>query len=376
MPRRRHSPHPQQQQQQQPLELTEFRGKVNEWLRDIYSDIDQKTAYLVKDPKGVYGQKVKGLIQHIYLQSPQVKFILGSRTIRANSVCLYIFHVFKFLSNYVIPPVAAVLAAYFYYYSEAAPVFVPEVVDMDDTNTTNTTDTDAEWNIDPVAAGTWTGNSLRTLLSVPLQFIAATVDRTLHMSEAVDSVQITTSRLFYTPLVGIGIYIMTHLLLQCFLNVQMLFSKQWILWNYQDLFLKETEQAIERSVTDMVKPQLIYALEQYLVNSSESKELVVSNRKSLEHIYHTYKDDVELLRLTLLEQACIAIRTVPLAQHLVNGQISEQYLKGIHMLIRHADEDLSVIMFQLNQEISRFPTDLRQVGWNAWNQIAHRLISH
>jgi hypothetical protein len=187
----------------------------------------------------------------------------------------------------VIPPVAAILAAYFYYYSEAAPVFVPEVVDMDDTNTTNTTDTDAEWNIDPVAAGTWTGNSLRTLLSVPLQFIAATVDRTLHMSEAVDSVQITTSRLFYTPLVGIGIYIMTHLLLQCFLNVQMLFSKQWILWNYQDLFLKETEQAIERSVTDMVKPQLIYALEQYLVNSSESKELVVSNRRSLEHIYHT-----------------------------------------------------------------------------------------
>jgi hypothetical protein len=33
-------------------------------------------------------------------------------------------------------------------------------------------------------------------------------------------------------------------------------------------------------------------------------------------------------------------------------------------------------MFQLNQEISRFPTDLRQVGWNTWNQIAHRLISH
>ena len=376
MPRTRRGSYHEQQEQQEPLELTPFRQKVNEWLQDVYADTDPKTGYIVKHPKGVYGQKIKGLIQHIYSQSPQVKLILGTRNIRANSLCIYIFHVFKFLSNYVLPPIAALMAAYLYYYSE-----VPQVVLEEAEDVTNTTETDSSWTIDPVEAGSWTGNGIRSFISVPFQFVTATIDRTFHVSEAMSSVHTTGTRLFYTPFVGIGVYIITHLLLHCFLNVQILLSKQWTLWNYQDLFLKETEQAIERAVVGIAKPQLIYFFEQYLTNSSKSTELVPYNRKTLEHIYHTYKDDVDLLRLTILERIFAQIRAISLGELLMYGRVSDTYLKGIHMLIRHADEELSTILFQLNQDINKFPQDVRQqlyatgsVAYQQMAQIANRLM--
>jgi hypothetical protein len=258
--------------------------------------------------------------------------------------------------------VAALVAAYLYYYSEV-PAFVLEETP------TNTTATD--WSVE---AGTWTGNGIRTFLSVPIQFITTTIDRTLHVSEVMSSAHTTGTRLFYTPFVGIGVYIITHLLLHCFLNVQMLLSKQWALWNYQDLFLQETEQAVERAVIGIAKPQLIYYFEQYLANSSNSTELVPSNRKTLEQIYHTYKDDVNLLRFTILEQTFQQIRAIPLADLLVLGRISETYLKGIHMLIRHADEDLSALLFQLNQDINRFPAEVQRQLYATGAQLANRLM--
>jgi hypothetical protein len=157
----------------------------------------------------------------------------------------------------------------------------------------------------------------------------------------------------------------------------MLLSKQWALWNYQDLFLKETEQAVERAIIGIAKPQLIYFFEQYLTNSSNSTELVPLNRKTLEQIYHTYKDDVNLLRLTVLERICTQIRSISLGELLALGQISETYLKGIHMLIRHADEELSALLFQLNQDINKFPADVRQtssIAYQQMAQIANRLM--
>jgi len=350
MPRTRRGSYPgqqeqQEQQEQQSFDLVPFRQKVNEWLHDVYTDTDARTGYLTQYPSGFYGRKAKALVQQIYHTSPQVKLILGTRSIRANSICLYFFYIFKFLSHYVIPPLAAFLAAYLYYFSESMTPQIP-------VHSMNTT---ATWALE---AGTWTGNNIRTLLSVPFQFLATTLDRTLHVTEAVDSVQITGSRLFYTPFVALTTYSLTYLGLQCILNLQMLLSKQWTLWNYQDLFLKETSEAIERSVTGYLKPQLIYTFEQYLVHSSENQ----NQNQSLEHLLYTYKDDLDLLRETLMERLLSAIRAIPLAEHLVQGKISEQYVKGIHVLIRHADDDLSALLFQLNQEIHQFPGNMRQMA--------------
>ena len=334
----------QQQEQQQALDLVPFRQKVNEWLHDVYVDTDSKTGALVQQPTGFYGRKARALVQQIYSSSPQVKLILGTRSIRSNYACLYLFYIFKFLSNYVIPPLAAFLAAYIYYFAEVSTQAIPVSTPV---NTTGA------W---ALAAGTWTGNGLRTLLSVPFQFLSTALDRTLHVTEAVDSVHVTGSRLFYTPFVALTAYSLTYLTLQCLLNLQMLLSKQWTLWNYQDLFLKETSEAVERSVTGYLKSHLIYTFEQYLINSSESQS------QFLEPLLHTYRDDLDLLRETLMERLLHAIRLIPLAEHLVQGKISEQYVKGIHVLIRHADEDLSALLLQLNQEIHRFPGEVRQMA--------------
>jgi len=337
-----------QEQQQQTLDLVSFRQKVNEWLHDVYADTDSKTGVLVQQPTGFYGQKARALVQQIYSSSPQVKLILGTRSIRSNYACLYLFYIFKFLSHYVIPPLAAFLAAYVYYFAEVSTQTIPMAP-----TSVNTTGT---WALDPVAAGTWTGNGLRTLLSVPFQFLSTALDRTLHVTEAVDSVHVTGSRLFYTPFVALTAYSLTYLTLQCLLNLQMLLSKQWTLWSYQDLFLKETSEAVERSVTGYLKAHLLYTFEQYLINSSEPQ------RQFLEPLLYTYRDDWDLLRETLMERLLSAIRLIPLAEHLVQGKISEQYVKGIHVLIRHADEDLSALLLQLNQEIHRFPGEVRQMA--------------
>jgi hypothetical protein len=367
-----------EQPEKQPLELAKFRGKINTWLHDLYADIDPKTGYVVPYPKGFYGQKVKALTQQVYKLSPQVKLILGTRNIRATSIWIYLLHIFQFLSDYVIPPLLAFFAAYTYYFAEV-PAYTVQYSPVNATNATNS----SSWNIDPVAAGTWMGGSIRTLLSVPLQFITTTVDRTFHVSEAATSVHTTGSRLFYTPFVGIGVYVITHLVLKCILNMHRLLSKQWTLWNYQDLFLKETEQAIERAITDTMKPYLIHAFEQYLINSSESDSLVVQDRNTLLHIYQTFRDDIDLLRESIFEQVMITLRTKTFSELLVQGRINKEYMKGIHMLIRYADEELSSIMFQLNQDIHRIPSHIQQqlvnTGTTALNTIqyaAGRLMYH
>jgi len=369
-----------QDEQKPALELTKFREKINAWLHDLYADIDVKSGYIVPYPKGFYGQKVRALVQQIYTLSPQVKLILGTRNIRATSIWIYLVHIVRFLSDYVIPPLLAFFAAYTYYFAEAPAYTVYSPINI--TNTANTSTTSA-WNLDPVAAGTWMGTGLRTLLSVPLQFITTTVDRALHMSEAATSIHTTGSRLFYTPFVGIGVYVITHPVLKCILNMHMLLSKQWTLWNYQDLFLKETEQAIERAITETLKPHLIHAFEQYLINSSESDALVVQDRNTLLHIYHTFCDDIDLLRESIFEQVINPLRTKTFSELLVQGRINKEYMKGIHMLIRYADEELSTVMFHLNQEIHRIPSHVQQqltnTGTTALNTIQHaagRLMYH
>jgi hypothetical protein len=141
-------------------------------------------------------------------------------------------------------------------------------------------------------------------------------------------------------------------------------SAQWTLWAYQNLFLKETEEAIERAITGLVRPFLVKYYERLLFDSSESQLVKHKSKASLESLYLTYNNDMELMRDTLYEHAFETIRKITFAEMLVLGNVSKQYLEGIRVLIRHSDEELSSIMFQLNQELSRIPLNLqRQISY-------------
>ena len=327
-------------------DYTNFRSKINEWFQDIYADIDPSTGYIKKDPPGFYGSKVRSLVRYIYMQSSEVKAIQTNQQIRASSMCIYLFHIIKYLSEYILPALLSFGSAYFYYHSAESPTYV-----LPFTNYTEPILNTTTWFPTVAEAGALLGDLAHTTLSVPIQFFASTLDRTLHLKEGLDVVQSNSQKLFWTPMIAIGVYIMSFVLFKCLLNMQHLVSAQWALWTYQSLFLKEKEEAIERAVTGIVRPYLVTHYEQYLFQSSDSQQVDSASRNSLKSLYLTYNNDMELLRETLHERADQYIRTIPFAEVLVLGRLSKQYMAALYALIRDSSEHLSSTLFELNQQL-------------------------
>jgi hypothetical protein len=334
-----------------PTDYTNFRSKLNEWFQDIFADVDPKTGYLVKEPTGFYGSKVRSLVRYVYMQSSEVKAIQTSQQIRASSICLYVFHIVKYLSEYILPALFSFLSAYLYYMS-ADPILVHSVPVFSSTNTTVEQNTTHSWYFPSVSeAGAFIGEVAHNALSIPISFLANTVDRTLHLREGFDVVQTNSQKLFWTPLIAIGVYISTFVLLKCLLNMQHLVSAQWALWNYQALFLKETEEAVERAITGIVRPYLVNTYEQLLLQSSESQLVDNDSRNAMRSLFLTYHADMELYREGLHERIFQYIRAIPFAEILVLGKLSKRYMAGLYTLIRDSNDQLSSILFEFNQQL-------------------------
>jgi hypothetical protein len=336
-------------QQSVSTDYTDFRSKINEWFQDIYADVDAKTGYLVKQPTGFYGSKVRSLVRYIYMQSSEVKAIQANQQIHASSMCIYLFHIVKYLSEYILPALFSFVTAYLYYVTESPTPYIPafnytEPVTPILENTTT-------WFPSVSEAGALLGDLAHTTLSVPIQFFASTLDRTLHLKEGLEVVQSNSQKLFWTPLIAIGVYILSFVLLKCLLNMQHLLSSQWALWTYQALFLKETEEAIERAVTGIIRPYLVTQYEQLLFQSSDSQQVDSASRNSIKSLYLTYNNDMELLHETLHERADQYIRSIPFAEILVLGRLSKQYMAALYALIRDSSEHLSSTLFELNQQL-------------------------
>jgi hypothetical protein len=57
----------------------------------------------------------------------------------------------------------------------------------------------------------------------------------------------------------------------------------------------------------------------------------------------------------MIERLSIRIKSIPFHELLQLGGVSPQYMTGIFMLIKHADEELGQIMFRMSQELNRLP---------------------
>lgn len=96
-------------------DYSEFRAQVALWFQDLSVDIDPRTGYLIKEPKGVYGSRIKQLVHYMIHQSNEIKVILTSQEIRTQGLCIYLFHLFKFFGEYILPAFVTAGAAYAYY---------------------------------------------------------------------------------------------------------------------------------------------------------------------------------------------------------------------------------------------------------------------
>lgn len=322
---------------------------------DMRTDIHPNTGYIVPSPKGVYGKQIKELTQYICSRSPELNAIKQSRRFKTSTYCLYLFEVFKFLANYVLPLASALYIAYMYYttdFTASLPQTIPESIDpiIDFTNTTptppepttTTTTTIGSWitNVlpSPSDAGIWLGSTLQWIVSGPIQFVGNTLDSALNLSYFAGKAE----KLFYTPFVAVAVYFSTLFVLRFLINLQTLYSAQIRLWNYQELILQETSQVIERAITQIAQPYLLNQYDAILKgNSDPSLQL--------------YNDNYSLAQITMIERLSIRIKTIPFHELLKQGGVSPQYMTGIFMLIKHADEELGQIMFRMSQELNRLP---------------------
>ena len=341
-------------------DYSEFRDEVNKWFQDLFLDTDPKTGYLVKEPQGFYGSRLKQLVHYVFQQSNEVKAIQTHQRLKTSSLCVYIRHVFRFLSEYILPAVFAVTAAYLYYYSADSVFTTSPLIQVIPINKTNNI------TLYSIAqdAGTFVGDFARELLSVPVSFATSTVDRVLHVQEGLDFFQIHGHKLLYTPLIGLGVYFGSFVLLRFLLNLQPLVSKQSTLWAAQSLFLQETRETIERATTGIIRPFLIKSYEGLLHQTSDDQKTSPKTRALVQSIYLTYNNDLSMLRETLFEKGESYVKAIPFSELLVQGQISKQYLNGLYRLIRDSDQQLATVLFDLNQELGRIPSESRRLLTN------------
>ena len=342
---------------EQPIpDYSEFRDQVNLWFQDLFLDTDPKTGYLVKEPQGFYGSRLKQLVRYVYQQSNEVKAIQTNQRLKASSICIYLFHVVRFLSEYILPAVFAMAAAYLYYYSAENVSATSPLIQVIPINKTNNI---TLYSI-AQGAGTFIGDFARELLSVPVSFATSTVDRVLHVQEGLDFFQSHGHKLLYTPLIALGVYFGSFLLLRFLLNLQQLISKQTTLWAAQGLFLQETQETIERAVIGSMKPFLIKSYEGLLHQTSDDQKTNPKTRALIQSIYLTYNNDLNMLREALFNKAETHIKAIPFSELLIKGQVSKQYLNSLYRLIRDSDQQLATVLFDLNQELGRTPLDSKR----------------
>jgi hypothetical protein len=323
---------------------------AHEWLTDLHVDTNPKNGYIVHSPKGIYGKKIKELVQYFSSQSVELKAIRHSRCFKPNVFTTYLFHIFQFLSEYVLPICIAVYISYVYYtWDSNASLQVPL---MTDTSVIPTSTSWYESIPSPTEAGKWIGSNIRSIVSVPVSFIAHIVDRGLHIQEAVETVQTTGSKLVITPMLFLGVYVITKLLCRVILHLRSLCISQRRVWNLQEFIIQETEEALERAITDIVRPFLIVNYEEMLVRTSTPSEIVPKNQGTVALI-QLYKENLPLLRTNLMERITSTVKQVPFAELVKRGGLSSLYNTTLHQLIRHADDELSKAMFTYHEDIHK-----------------------
>jgi len=330
------------------------------WMKDLHSDTNPKTGYLVEAPKGAYGKKVKELVNYFSGQSVELKAIRHSRKIKPNACCLYGFYIFQFLSEYVFPIAFAVLASYFYYAWTP-----PEIVDDPPSfpSIENTTEIKTGWfswipNSD--VAGQWVGSTVRSIVSIPLSFVVNVVDRGLHATEAMEAVQVTGTKLILLPLLFVAVYFLTKIVGRVLVHLQSLCASQRRVWDLQELLIRETEEALERAITGLCKPFLLKTYEEFLTLpcTAQSQQIVPTNQ-AITTLTRVYQHNYPLLQINLHDRLATEIKQIPFPELVRRGGLSQSYTQILHQLVRYADEELSSTLFTFHEEIHKVPTAIQ-----------------
>jgi hypothetical protein len=284
--------------------LEGLRTHAHRWLAELQQDIDPATGYLFQDPTTLYGARVHELVHYICSQSSEVKTIQNSRALRTSAPSLYATRLVRRLGDTAVPLAVALYVAISYYSS------IRQSLDQEGKAPPGS------WSA--LTVGDWVGETLRTVVSTPSTFLAATLNGALHIHQ-------NTEYVVYTPLLFVGAYWLTLLLVRFLLNLHTLFSTEHTLWAYQELILQEMYQVVERAVTGILRPALV----------ARYKDLIANPRTS----YTNYS----MLHAALLEPLLNGIKARPLPDLFRIGNGSSDYTDSLHLLIQRVEPGLPKI---------------------------------
>ena len=320
------------------------------WLEDMNRDIDITTGYLRKNPQGVYGRKVRELINHALSQSSEVKAIENSRKSKVHPFITYTFKICSFLTEYILPILMAAYSSYIYNRMDSEPKMASPTIPKDyqppDTNIKKA-----------MESGGFMGELTYAFLSIPIGFIMGFADKGLRLSELIEYLMESSRTIIYTPILFLFVYFITLFVSRFLLNLYSLWMAEKKLWLYQEIVLIETERILERAITSIMRPHLIDHYHAFL--DTNSNTAVTKYVHQLRTQYNGREDGV---KNAIIDRLVHTIKLHTFADLMRLGNVSPEYLNGVHMLIRHADESLSTIMFNLNRELNTIPTTINSIN--------------
>jgi hypothetical protein len=319
---------------------------ANAWMEDMNQDVDIQTGYLVKEPKGVFGRRVKELINHTMSQSSEVKAILNSRKAKPHPFTTYAVYICGFLAEYVFPVLLAGCISYLYYRSsqtEVDPNQPPPVKPF------KYRPQDTSFNT-AIHTGGFLGDFTHGILSVPVGLILGFMDRGLRISEIGKYMVNSRNTFVYTPILFVIVYFLSLFVFRFILNLYKIWRMEKTLWSYQEIVLQETERILERAITGFLRSHLLDYFHAYM-NTEPDNPITIHVRL----LKSQFVGQEEGIRMSILDTLSHKMKLISFADIMCQGRVSPEYLDGVHKLIRHADESLSTTMFNLNREIVAFP---------------------
>jgi len=352
-----------QQEQQEQEQQKQYIPPAQLWLEDMNRDVDISTGYLIKEPQGNYGKKVRELVNHAISQSSEVKAIQNSRKSKTHPFITYSVQICTFLAEYVLPILIAFTISYMYYKLSDR----PELNNVEPQKQTQTSPSQSQpykyRSTKPdtsmrkaIETGGFAGDLVHRLLSIPVGFLLGFADKGFRISEIADYMMESSRAMIYTPMLFIIVYFTTLFLFRFLLNLYTLWLAETTLWSYQEIVLIETERILERAITGIMRPHL---MDYYHAFLGTITDMAIVNQ--VQQLRRQYNGRDEGAKNAIIDRLTHSIKTRDFTELMRLGHVSPEYLNGVHMLIRHADEALSKTMFNFNRQLADIPTTMNPI---------------
>lgn len=345
-------------------DLVSFNMILSGWIRDLYHDMDDN-GYVSAIATSLCAQKTKQLVKHVLTKSSEISSIRMQRTkatMRSQNsfyhffaVCFeacfpYIVFAFTvytvFLWNKSITPVKSLFstpALSSIKYEELSYIEKAYITVFSYIPTLNTVSTNV-------------GGLFGTLLSE----ITHIFDTILVYGTGISVKRMLT--VFYNSLVALLFgYVFFRLsipLTSVFERYRVTNDRRENIHVLEEEFLLEFERMVERSIYNMMQPNIMKSLEQLLYMSSKSSN--IESKRQCMHIVYTFHNDYNVLYMTLLTPIEQHIRMMDLGELLHMTQPSAHFTNTLFRLIRESSDELAVQLNILNQSLIEIPNSMRE----------------